>query len=102
MFTVYHSNRLEVLADQLATLVRQPLDPPFAPETILVQSLGTARWLSLRLRGLPDDDTGVTLHRHHLRQVTGDHLRLRSSLTGSGWASAPAFLRAAGSIVGVG
>jgi exodeoxyribonuclease V gamma subunit len=49
MFTVYHSNRLEVLADQLAAVVRQPTDTPFVPETILVQSLGLARWLSLRL-----------------------------------------------------
>jgi exodeoxyribonuclease V gamma subunit len=49
MFIVYHSNRLEVLADQLATLVRQPTDAPFVPEIIIVQSLGMARWLSFRL-----------------------------------------------------
>ena len=48
MFTVYHSNRLEVLADQLAAVVRQPTDSPFSPETIVVQSLVMARRLSLR------------------------------------------------------
>ena len=45
MLIVYHSNRLEVLADQLAALVRQPTDPPFVPETIIVQSLGMPRFL---------------------------------------------------------
>jgi exodeoxyribonuclease V gamma subunit len=49
MFTIYHSNRLEVLADQLAALLRQPMDSPFVPETIIVQSLGMARWLSFHL-----------------------------------------------------
>jgi hypothetical protein len=45
MFTVYHSNRLEVLADQLTVLIRQPTDSPFVLETIVVQSLGLARCL---------------------------------------------------------
>jgi exodeoxyribonuclease V gamma subunit len=58
MFTVYHSNRLEALADQLATLICQPTDSPCVPETILVQSLGLARWLSLRLA----DHLGVCAH----------------------------------------
>src|SRR5918996_6039465 len=58
MFTVYHSNRLEVLADQLAALVRQPTDTPFVPEIIIVQSLGMARWLSFRLA----DRLGVCAH----------------------------------------
>jgi exodeoxyribonuclease V gamma subunit len=58
MFIVYHSNRLEVLADQLAALVREPPDLPCAPETILVQSLGLGRWLSLRLA----DHLGICAH----------------------------------------
>lgn len=49
MFTVHHGNRLEVLADQLAALVGQPTNSPFIPDTIIVQSLGMARWLSFRL-----------------------------------------------------
>jgi exonuclease V gamma subunit len=47
MLTVYHSNRLEVLAEQLAALVRQPTESPFALASILVQSLVLTRWLSL-------------------------------------------------------
>jgi exodeoxyribonuclease V gamma subunit len=58
MLRVYHSNRLEILADQLAVLVRQPTDSPFVPETIIVQSLGMAGWLSLRLA----DHLGVCAH----------------------------------------
>jgi exodeoxyribonuclease V gamma subunit len=58
MFTVHHSNRLEVLADQLAALVRQPTNSLFVPETIIVQSLGMARWLSFRLA----DHLGVCAH----------------------------------------
>jgi exodeoxyribonuclease V gamma subunit len=58
VFTVYHSNRLEVLADQLAALISQPTDLPFVPETIIVQSLGMARWLSFRLA----DQLGVCAH----------------------------------------
>lgn len=49
MFTVYHSNRLEHLADQLAAVVRQPPASPLASEIIIVQSQGMARWLSLYL-----------------------------------------------------
>jgi exodeoxyribonuclease V gamma subunit len=58
VFTVYHSNRLEVLADQLVALVRQPPDSPFVPETIIAQSLGMAHWLSSRLA----DHLGVCAH----------------------------------------
>jgi exonuclease V gamma subunit len=48
MFTVDHSNRLEVLTDQLAHS-RAPADRlAHCPRTIVVQSLGMARWLSLR------------------------------------------------------
>src|SRR5262245_55438252 len=54
MFIVYHSNRLEVLAD----LVCQPTEAPLVPETIIVQRLGMARCLSFRLA----DHLGVCAH----------------------------------------
>jgi exodeoxyribonuclease V gamma subunit len=49
MLTVHYSNRLEILADRLAELVRQPCGSPFLPELVIVQSNGMARWLSLHL-----------------------------------------------------
>src|SRR5687767_3161518 len=55
MLTIHHSNRLEALADELARVTREPLASPFAPEIVVVQSRGVARWLSLRLA----DRTGV-------------------------------------------
>src|SRR4051812_9687207 len=49
MLTIHHSNRLDALADALASIVREPLASPFASEIVVVQSRGVARWLSLRL-----------------------------------------------------
>ncbi|RFA27293.1 exodeoxyribonuclease V subunit gamma [Alkalilimnicola ehrlichii] len=49
MLQLYHSNRLESLADGLALLTQMPAGSPLAPETVLVQSNGMARWLALRL-----------------------------------------------------
>jgi exodeoxyribonuclease V gamma subunit len=49
MLTIHHSNRLEKLAEDFAALTRTPLASPFAPEVVVVQSRGIARWLSLRL-----------------------------------------------------
>ncbi len=47
---ILHSgNRLELLADALATLTSTEPLPPFAPETVIVQSRGMARWLALEL-----------------------------------------------------
>ncbi len=46
---VHRSNRLEELAEQLGTLVEQPLPDPLQPEIIMVQSLGMRRWLGLTL-----------------------------------------------------
>ena len=46
---IYASNRLEVLAQQLAEIVRIPLSSPFQPETVIVQSRGMERWVSLAL-----------------------------------------------------
>lgn len=45
----YQSNRLEVLSDRLAELLRQPLRAPFGQDVIVTQSNGMARWLALRL-----------------------------------------------------
>ncbi|WP_261857808.1 exodeoxyribonuclease V subunit gamma [Photobacterium sanguinicancri] len=50
MFTVYHSNQLDVLKSLLVELIRlQPLDNPFEQEQILVQSPGMSQWLKLEL-----------------------------------------------------
>ena len=50
MFTVYHSNQLEVQKDILVELIqRQPLSNPLQPETVLVQSPGMAQWLQLQI-----------------------------------------------------
>lgn len=49
MLYTYHSNRMEVLADALAALTEVPLTSPVWPETIVVQSAGMSRWLSMAL-----------------------------------------------------
>lgn len=50
MFSVYHSNHLDVLKSLLAALIRrEPLADPFASELILVQSPGMAQWLKQQL-----------------------------------------------------
>lgn len=46
---LHTSNRLETLADQCAEILREPLDSPFTPEVIVVQSAGMQRWLSMEL-----------------------------------------------------
>jgi exodeoxyribonuclease V gamma subunit len=49
-FHLYMGNRLETLLDQLGEVyASEPLSSPLTPETILVQSLGMRKWLSLRL-----------------------------------------------------
>lgn len=50
MFTVYHSNRLDVLAHLLGAIMQQSqLEKPFQKEMILVQSPGMAQWLKLEM-----------------------------------------------------
>ena len=52
---LFTSNRLEILADQLAKVLAVPLASPLAAEVIIVQSRGMERWLSLeiaRLQGI--------------------------------------------------
>lgn len=46
---LYTGNRLELLADLLATVLEAPLASPLAQEIIVVQSKGMERWLSLQL-----------------------------------------------------
>ena len=48
---LHTSNRLELLAGTLAEITRTPVASPLAPEVIVVQSRGMARWLSLQLAG---------------------------------------------------
>lgn len=49
MLTLHQGNRLEVLADRLADVLATPPDDPLAPEHVVVQNVGMARWLSLEL-----------------------------------------------------
>ena len=50
MFTVYHSNQVDVLKSLLVELVRlNPLANPFEQEQILVQSPGMSQWLKMEL-----------------------------------------------------
>lgn len=50
MFTVYHSNQVDVLKSLLVELIRlNPLANPFEQEQILVQSPGMSQWLKMEL-----------------------------------------------------
>ncbi|MFS2225445.1 exodeoxyribonuclease V subunit gamma [Pantoea sp. B65] len=50
MFTVYHSNQLDLLKSLAAYLIEnQPLRDPFQSEVVLVQSPGMAQWLQMSL-----------------------------------------------------
>ncbi len=46
---IYTSNRLEVLADELARVLEHPLPSPLQKEIIMVQSKGMERWVSMEL-----------------------------------------------------
>jgi exodeoxyribonuclease V gamma subunit len=46
---ICRSNRLESLADRLTRVIDAPLGDPFAPEIVVVQSLGMRRWIQLEL-----------------------------------------------------
>ena len=46
---LYRSHRTEDLADALAEVLGKPAGDPFAPEIVVVQSRGMARWLSMQL-----------------------------------------------------
>jgi exodeoxyribonuclease V gamma subunit len=46
MMHIHHSNRTEVLLKRFVAITRQPLTDPLAPETVVVQNPGMARWLA--------------------------------------------------------
>ena len=48
-FNVFFSNRLEILAEQFAQMIQVPLSSPLTPETIVAQSRGMERWISMEL-----------------------------------------------------
>ena len=47
--TIYTSNHMEILARQLARIVRDPLPSPLVSEIIVVQSRGMERWVSMEI-----------------------------------------------------
>ena len=49
MLRLYQSNRLEVLADQLADLLSQSAGSVFSPQQVVVQHPAMRRWLTLKL-----------------------------------------------------
>lgn len=50
VFTIYHSNQVDVLKSLLVELIRlNPLENPFEAEQILVQSPGMSQWLKMEL-----------------------------------------------------
>jgi exodeoxyribonuclease V gamma subunit len=49
---LHTSNQLDLIAKRLADVVSAPLPSPFLPETVVVQSLASRRWLSLKLAQL--------------------------------------------------
>lgn len=49
MLHIHHGNRLETLLEVLAGVTDTPLADPFAPEVILVQNQGMARWIAQQL-----------------------------------------------------
>ncbi|MFZ0130978.1 MAG: exodeoxyribonuclease V subunit gamma [Desulfobacterales bacterium] len=46
---IYTGNRLEILADRLVEVVREPLATALETETVIVQSRGMERWVSMAL-----------------------------------------------------
>lgn len=50
MFTIYHSNHVDLLKSLVSELMdREPLDTIFTEEVVIVQSLGMAQWLQIEL-----------------------------------------------------
>jgi len=46
---LFTGNKLEILAERLAQILERPLSSPFVPETIVIQSKGMEKWLTLKL-----------------------------------------------------
>ncbi|OCG00466.1 exodeoxyribonuclease V subunit gamma [Gilliamella sp. wkB112] len=50
MFTIYHSNQVDLLKSLVSELMRlQPLNEVFVPDQVIVQSQGMAQWLQIEL-----------------------------------------------------
>src|ERR1700674_1481242 len=49
---LHTSNQLDILAQRLSQVVSAPLGSPFTPEIVVVQSLASRRWLSLKIAQL--------------------------------------------------
>jgi exodeoxyribonuclease V gamma subunit len=49
---LHTSNQLDLLAERLSRVVSAPLASPFTPEIVVVQSLPSRRWLSLKIAQL--------------------------------------------------
>jgi len=58
MLTLYHSNQQEQLIQQLAQITSQGRAHPFVAETIISQSPGMARWISIQLA----EQLGIAAH----------------------------------------
>lgn len=62
MFTIYHSNQLDLLKSLTAQLMkRQPLNAVFEQEVILVQSQGMGQWLQIQLA----QELGISANIHY-------------------------------------
>ena len=45
MFTIYHSNQVDLLKSLVSELMRRdPLEQVFTPDMVIVQSQGMAQW----------------------------------------------------------
>lgn len=50
MFTIYHSNQVDLLKSLVSELMRRdPLEQVFTPDMVIVQSQGMAQWLQIEL-----------------------------------------------------
>jgi exodeoxyribonuclease V gamma subunit len=50
MFTIYHSNQVDLLKSLISELMRRdPLEQVFTPDMVIVQSQGMAQWLQIEL-----------------------------------------------------
>nr|WP_206037788.1 exodeoxyribonuclease V subunit gamma [Rhodococcus sp. HNM0569] len=56
---LHRAERTDTLADELAHLLRTPLDDPFAPEVVSVPAKGVERWLTQRLSSSLGTSGGV-------------------------------------------
>ena len=82
--TLYTSNRLEVLARELADRLRRPGDP-LQTDIIIVQSRGMERWLSLAIARR----NGITANcRFPFPQAFIDELKGKLSYASEDWVKA--------------